>query len=274
MKLKVINTAFVFLFMAMLLTPMAFVNLSRDGVFSRQENRKLAARPEINAKNMFGNPVNFIKQLDVWFTDNIGFRKQFIKLYKKINMLDILGRYLDGPSLVLFGQQGHHFHTHYNQTLPIFQGKRWLTDETSHKLSMSLNEIKKYLDKRGIIFIVLLCVDKESIYGEYYPKGVIRGSEPNSLDVLTQYLNEHTSVDLFNIREALLAEKENYLLFPKTGDIYELCHYNKTGSFFAYRELMKHINAYFPDLKPYSIDDVNIIYRKNGSSSVSLKRKT
>jgi len=36
---------------------------------------------------------------------------------------------------------------------------------------------------------------------------------------------------------------------------------------------MNHIKIYFPYLKSYSIEDINIIYRYNGSSSVSLKKE-
>jgi len=194
-----------------------------------------------------------------------------IKLYKKTDGIFGQKYYLDGTSIVLIGKKGHHFHTHYNQLLPIYQGKRWLNDVQLYKLSIKLNEINQYLRKKNISFVFMLCADKESIYPEYYPDFVIKGPEPTSLDVVVDYLSNHTKIDFFCIKESFLQEKENHLLFPKTGNIYELCHYNETGSFFAYNELIKHISKYYPSLEPFTLDDMKIIYCINGSSSVILK---
>jgi hypothetical protein len=36
---------------------------------------------------------------------------------------------------------------------------------------------------------------------------------------------------------------------------------------------MKHINRYFPDLEPFSLEDIDIKYLINGSSNVTLKRE-
>jgi hypothetical protein len=129
------------------------------------------------------------------------------------------------------------------------------------------------LMERNISFIVMLCADKESIYPEYYPDFVIKGPEPTSLDVVVEYLSTHTNIDFFCIKERLLQEKENYLLFPKAGDRWELCHWNETGSFIAYLELMWHVNKYFPNLEPFTLEDADITYRINGSSNVTLKHE-
>jgi len=255
--------------MSALILPLAFVNWS-GGAVSKRENRVLAARPAISSA--FKAPRDFIKQFDAWFADNVGFRKKIIRLYGKLNNIS-QGYYLDGAYIVLIGKRGHHFHVADGDTLRVYQGEHWLDETQAYELSSRLQEIKRCLDGRNIPFIVMVCADKESIYPEYYPDFVIRGPGPASLDVVVEYLNEHTEVDLFCIKERLLQAKEDYLVFPKTGNIYELRHYNETGAFLAYQELMKHIGAYFPKLAPFSIDDVNIEYQDNGSSSVSLRRE-
>jgi hypothetical protein len=270
-KMRIYNGCFIAIFMAMIMLPLVFVDLKSDRV-SVTENRKLTNHPPIS--DLKNHPGDFIRGFEAWFKDSTGFRERLIKLYKKTD--GILGEnsyYLDGTSIVFVGKQGHHFHTHYNQLLPIYQGKRWLDDVQSDKLSIKLNKINEYLRERNISFVVMLCADKESIYPEYYPDFVIRGPEPSSLDVVVKYLSTHTNIDFFCIKEAFLMEKENHLLFPKTGNIYELCHYNETGSFIAYQELMKHINTYFPNLKSFSIKDVDIKYLENGSTNVILKNE-
>jgi hypothetical protein len=254
----------------MLGLPLIFIDLSSDRI-SVQENRKLVDRPRVS--DIKRHPGTFIREFDAWFKDSTGFREKLISLYKKRTVFIGQNYYLDGTSIVFIGKQGHHFHTHYNQLLPIWQGKRWLDDTQSYELSVKLNKINQYLNERNIPFIVMFCTDKESIYPEFYPDFVIKGPEPTSLDAVVDYISANTNIDFFCIKENLLREKENWLLYPKTGDIYELCHYNETGSFIACLELMGHINKYFPKLKPLTFEDVDITYHINGSSSVTLKNE-
>jgi hypothetical protein len=78
---------------------------------------------------------------------------------------------------------------------------------------------------------------------------------------------------MFSISDRpLAAQKDRYLLYPKAppGD---LTHYNEIGAFFAYRELMRHINVYFPEIVPYTPDDINIEHDENGVASVTLKEE-
>jgi hypothetical protein len=185
--------------------------------------------------------------------------------------------YTDGQYLYLIGEQGHHYFAHTGgKLIPKFQGKQFLTDNQLTNMAAKLEEIKTYLDKQGIPLIVMFCTDKESIYPEFYPKSIKRGPEPIQLDVITGYLREHTTVDVFNIRQALLAEKDNFLLYhiidamSFTGDF---AHYNEIGAFFAYRELMKHINIYLPEIIPYELNDVYISYDEKEIPSVSLKHE-
>jgi len=261
---------FNFIFVLILFLPLVFLDFSSDRI-SIMENRRLANRPFFSGLKK--DPNMFFRDFDAWFKDSTGFREKLISLYKKTDGIFIQNSYLDGTSVVFIGKQGHHFHTHYNELLPIWQGKRWLDDAQSYELSKKLNNIDQYLKEKKIPFITMSCTDKESIYPEYYPDFVIKGLEPTSLDVVVNYISTHTNIDFFCVKESLLKEKENWLLYPKTGDIYELCHYNETGSFVAYRELMRHINKYFPNLKPFTFDDVDITYLFNGSSNVTLKQE-
>jgi len=268
--MRYFERCFNFIFFLMMLLPLVFVNLSSDRV-SVLENRKLANRPAIS--DLKKHPGKFIQDFDNWFKDSTGFRERLISLYKKTNSFFGRTYYLDGTSIVFVGKQGHHFHTHYNQLLPIWQGKRWLDDTQSYEVSKKLNKINQYLKERNIPFIFMLCTDKESIYPEYYPDFVIKGQEPTSLDAVVDYISANTNIDFFCVKERLLKEKENWLLYPKIGNMQELCHNNETGSFIVYQELMNRINKYFPNIKPFTFDDVYITYLINGLSNVNLKQE-
>jgi hypothetical protein len=267
--MRILNGIFTTVFMAMLAIPLIFVDLASDRV-SVQENRMLAQHPMLaDIKN---HPATFIRGFDDWFKDSTGFREQLLEMY------NVMGKnrwfnavwYMDGQSIYLIGEEGHHYFAgEEGYLIGKFQGKQFLTDDQLTNMAGKLEEVKTYLDNKGIPLVVMFCTDKESIYPEFYPKSIKRGQEPIQLDVITGYLQEHTTVNVFNIRQALLAQKNNFMLYDvSSGD---LTHYNEVGAFFAYRELMRHINVYFPEIIPYEITDIDISYDETGTPFVSLK---
>jgi len=269
--MNILKLGFIVVFMAMLILPLVFVDLSSDRV-SVQENRMLANRPAFS--DIKNHPKKFINDFDDWYKDSTGFREQFLTLYNEVGNNKYLRgvRYTNGKNVYLVGEQGHHYYF-YGPLIKIFQGKQLLTDEKLSGMAGKLEEVKTYLESKGIPLIFMICASKESIYPEYYPKSIKRnkGEGPIQLDMITNYIKEHTSVDVFSIKNALLAEKDNYLMYPvSSGD---LGHYTEIGAFFAYRELMKHINKYFPDITPYKINDIEINYEEKEKPKVSLKQE-
>jgi hypothetical protein len=252
----------------MLALPLVFVDLSSDRV-SVLENRMLANRPPFaDIKN---HPGTFVRQFDEWFKDSTGFREKLVTLYNVVGKNEWLNgvRYTDGQYVYLVGMKGHHYFASGGELISKFQGKQFLSDEQLSGMAAKLEEVKIYLESKGIPLVVMFCADKESVYPEYYPKSIKRGPEPIQLDVITKYFQQNTNVDVFNIRQALLAEKDTNLLYVvSSGD---LSHYNEIGAFFAYCELMKHINVYFPQILPYKMDDIEIKYNENGIPNVTLK---
>ena len=258
----------------MVMFPLIFVDLSSNRV-SAKENRMLADFPQWSViKN---RPIHSIKLIDAWFKDSTGFREQLVKLYNIMDKNIWLNgiRYTDGEYVYLVGEKGHHYFAHVaGRLIPKFQGKSFLSDDQLVSMAIKLEEVKKYLQRKGIQLVVMFCADKESVYPEFYPKSIKRGSEPIQLDVITNYLLEHTSVDIFNIRQALMAEKNNYLLYylvdtkSFTG---AFAHYNEIGAFFSYQELMRHIHIYFPKIIHYSLNDIVISYNDKGIPKVTLK---
>lgn len=261
MKTTIVNRLFAAAFMLLLLAPLLFVHL-KGGEVSELENRLLASRPGL--EEMRESPSAFVRRFESWFSDNVGFRESLIRFHKALDSCAPL-QYDQERLNWLTGQQGHLFLYH---NIPVYRGKPLVSEAELGRLTDWLNETQRYLDERNIPFVTMLCTDKESIYPEYYPKAIMRGPGPSQLEVLTDYLLEHTEVDLFNIRQCLWAEKRNYLLYNKTHDF---GHYNEIGAYFAYVELQKHIQAYFPEMSPLPLDDFEITYGENGVPDITPK---
>ncbi|MDR1618230.1 MAG: hypothetical protein LBS06_04180 [Treponema sp.] len=267
MKTKSFKAAFVVTFIIMLLTPLLSTDL-RNGAVSVEENRMLADRPPLSSIN---HPRTFIKDFNKWFDDHVGFREKFISLYRIFNKLQRKGpQYREGNLTYITGKKGHHFFTGYNNEMTAkFSGKPIFSDKQLETFAQKLKTVKSFLDKEGILLIVMFCTDKESVYPEYYPESIRQGPEPIQLDFITDYLKNNASIDVFNIRRALLDQKGRYPLYPK-GPLGDLTHYNEIGAFFAYRELLEHVNVYFPEIAPLSLDDIDISCDENGTAGISL----
>jgi hypothetical protein len=224
-------------------------------------------------------PIKFGGDFDRWFKDSTGFREQLLALYNSMGKNKWLNgvRYTEGQYTYLVGEDGHHYFADVDgKLIPKFQGKQFISNEKLQKMAVKLDDVKTYLDSKGIPLVVMLCTDKESIYPEFYPKFIKRGPEPIQLDAITGYLQDNTSVDIFNIRQALLEQKNNYLLYyliDVMSFTVAFAHYNEIGAFFAYQELIKHINIHFPNIVPYELDDTDITYDEKNIPHVSLKGK-
>jgi len=256
----IVKRFFNILFITMLTLPLIFVDLSKNRV-SVKENRMLAEFPDFN--DLKHHQGQFIRDFDKWFQDSIGFRKQLLELYNVMGINTWMNTvmYREGNIVYLIGENENHFFAGENGFfIRWFQGEQIFSDEQLANMASKLEEVKVFLEGKGIPLVVMFCTLKELIYPEYYPKSIKRGHEPNQYDVIVNYLQEHTSIDVFSIKQALLAEKDNYMLYPvSSGD---LNHYTEIGAFFAYRDLMKHINVYFPDIVPIDLDDIVISYDK------------
>ena len=267
-KTKALNIIFAAIFMAALIAPMAFAD-PRGGEVSEQEKRVLAERPPM--QGLLEGPQGFIRQFDAWFTDNTGFRANMLGLFRQLDRLETQGQYADGDYIYLIGQEGHRYFAGYEGFLIYkFQGVAILGDYRLQEFTEHLDEIGLFLEENGTPFVTMFCTDKETVYPEYYPKSIKRGPDPFQIDVVTGYILENLDIDLFNTRECLVAEKENYLVYNKaSGDV---GHWNEIGAFFVYRELMKHIGAYLPGTEPMTEDDIDIAYGEDGNPVVTLRQ--
>ena len=266
--MRIQNGVSIVLFMAMSMIPLVFADMLPERV-SVRENRMLAASPVL--ADLKKGPETFIRKFDAWFKDSTGFREQLLTLYHAVEESRLLNTIwnVEGGHVFLVGEQGYRYFADQGGILiPKFQGKQFLSDEQLQNTAAKLEEVRKYLDGRGIPLAVMICPDKESVYPEFYPKLIKRGPEPDQLDVITGYLREHTGADVFSIRRALVAEKDAYPPWDKAGGLGALTHYNQIGAFFGYRELMRHINIHFPGMVPYELEDLEISYDELGENPV------
>jgi alginate O-acetyltransferase complex protein AlgJ len=108
----------------------------------------------------------------------------------------------------------------------------------------SLEEQHSWLAARGIKYAFVLAPSKCTIYPEYVPPAYFRLNEQSRADQLISYLKKHTSIDVIDLRQALIDRKGEGQLFLKTDT-----HWNKFGAMIASNAVIHHLLATFPNIK-------------------------
>lgn len=215
---------------------------------SQQENRTLAQyKPFIKAKGGFN--FEYGRDFETWFNDHFNFREVLISLNSKLNLF--LNRKLQSQT-AMQGKENWLFTTRWN-SVAMFQNKNLFTDEELVLIKDKMQALQKWSQKHNIKFYIMLIPDKESIYGEYYPDGYKKEGDTSRLQQVTKYLQENTNIKIMSIYEPLMAAKNKYTVFYKTGT-----HWNLRGAFIGYQAMMKTLRQNFPDLKMLKESDFRI----------------
>lgn len=217
----------IMLFLILLMGPLLGMDWV-GGKKSTAENRTLASFPfSINSET--GKISSTKSAVENWLSDNIGFRNEFVKLYSniKINLLGLLP-----GDKVIKGQDDWFFYTADNN-IEIATGEYPLTESDLKKIAEYQQQISDYYRSAGKKYILMLTPSKVSIYPEYLPM-YDEALEETPVDIVTEYLREHTDVAVYNSKDVLLTAKNEGVgrLYHKTDT-----HWNELGSYYVYRGL-------------------------------------
>ena len=95
--------------------------------------------------------------------------------------------------------------------------------------------------------------NKPALYPEYMPRSINRVTEQSRLQQLTDYLARESDLTFINLRNRSSTRKPKHRVFHKTDT-----HWNAYGAFTGYQELMKPIQAWFPEVKVPTLDDYEL----------------
>jgi alginate O-acetyltransferase complex protein AlgJ len=223
-------------FLAVIVTPEVMFQLSeRPGTSSMNEKRRLAVRPIFVVDSL----EIFPKKYEQFYNDNFWFRKYFIQL----NSLFTAKTYgISAIPDVLIGKQGWLYYVSKTQgnSLEDYKGLIKLDKRSLELIRENLERRTQSLKLKGIKFVVVVAPDKQSIYPENLPDNAQRKRRyPTRLDQIIKYLKGNSTVQILDVRNALLEEKKaNPLpLYKKTDS-----HWNYLGGFVAYKEIMRSIS--------------------------------
>jgi len=214
---------------------------------SQVENRNLQQLPAFSVKGLLD--AGYFRDFEKYFNDNFGFRKNFIRLNSLIGLKWIN---IEPVNDVVVGKKGWLFFSGEG-AMSEYMSRRQLNTVQLLTIKHNLEGQKKWLQDRGIYFLVVVVPDKHSVYPEFLPDGMRKMAKESDLGQLSKYLKDNSDIDLLDLRESLLDAKSNGCLYHPTDT-----HWNSLGVFYGYSEVAKYLSKRFPAIKAKSISDFRI----------------
>lgn len=117
---------------------------------------------------------------------------------------------------------------------------------------LALSEIA---EESGAQYLYVLCVDKKTIYPEYFVKGLNPSDGVSRTDVLLEEISK-TGINYLCARETLLEAKESGV--QVYNQKYDAGHWNEDGAFLVCQEIYDRLREHDPRIPMLSKEDYNI----------------
>lgn len=242
-----------------------FVGQSDAESFEQRALAELPAVPE-TAQEVRAYPLRF----EAYFNDRFGLRDRFIRWYNlaqvkwlgmPVQRGDTRGLLAGGAgnssSEVIVGRDGWLFYSG-ERVIDDYRCTRPFGEEELEAWRLALQQRHDWLAARGIRYLVVVVPNKHTIYGQYLPASVKKIGDQSRLDQLAARLQSHSTVELVDIRPALLAADGTCRTFAKTDT-----HWNEFGAYTGYTEIMKRLDGAWPGSAPLPLTDFEIVRQES-----------
>jgi len=249
---KVYHLLLAALFVGVMLFPTVDSLMGFTANMPNTERRVFAKFPDFQLR-WFGE---FIDDFDVYFKDNFGGRKLFIKGYcwVKLHIFNtspypenvILGK---DKWLFLGKSKGGTYEEHL--------GIRVLNKRQLNRMKTNVIDNKNWAEEKGMKYYLFVAPDKYSIYPEKLPENYSKKHIRHNLDRFIHFMKPDLKV--IDIREELLAKKEETLLYGYTDS-----HWTQYGAYIGYKKVINTLRKDFPGIpttspiNAFRIDTVEI----------------
>jgi alginate O-acetyltransferase complex protein AlgJ len=201
------------------------------------EKRTPATFPEIapNSKSLLALPAG----LEAYYNDHFGFRRRLIR-WEQHWKQDVF-KESSRPD-VMVGRDGWLFFT-ATRMIEHYRGVDTFTPDELQSWRSLLEKRRDWLNQRGIKYLFVITPDKHSIYPEYLPTWMPKKGPETKLDQFLAYMKAHSTVDVLDLRPALLEAKKTARTY-----LYTDTHWNSYGGFIGYQSVMRSLTRQLPEL--------------------------
>jgi alginate O-acetyltransferase complex protein AlgJ len=236
------DTLTIILFLGLLWLPSLDHFFKLDHAPPPAENRLLAKWPNLSS---LGGSRDFITGVENYFNDHFGFRKRLVRLnhHWKEQLF-----HTGGSQDAIVGREGWLFFAG-DRMLEHCTHEAVLTEQQLRDWCRLLEMRRDWLRARGIKYLFVVPPDKHTVYPEYLPAWIEISAKPTTIQQLTQYMKDHSTVEIVDLSQALIAGKEIHVDYLKTDT-----HWNRFGGFIGYRALVEALARQIPGLEAQALD--------------------
>ena len=240
-----VDVAVIVLFLTIIATPGLGLLIGVDRArISEAEMRTLAEFPAWSWQRdtMAAWPDKF----ESYFKDHFAFRNQLIHLQATVLWH---GFHTSSSDTVIAGKGDWLFYADDGGMQDYVQADTFTTDELQ-KWQRTLERIRDWLASRGTRFLFVVAPDKQMIYPELMPASLHRIHDDYRADQLVAYMRAHSTVEILDLRPALIEAKPHELLYHHYDT-----HWNDRGALIGYQQIAARLHQWFPAIQPMQRDD-------------------
>ena len=214
--------ALVAAFVTALAAPGVVMLVGLDREVPAGENRDLAPRPASPAT--VADLRAFPAAAARYFEDHFGLRARLVR-WQALLRLRLLG---SSPSPdVIVGKDGWLFYAGDGASEDMASAVPF-THAELETWRATLEHTQDWMEAHGVAYVFVLAPDKHAIYPEQLPPSIHRVGAETRSDALVNYLREHSTVPVLDLRAPLMAAKGRERIYHRTDT-----HWNDRGAFAA-----------------------------------------
>ncbi len=239
---KLGNWLFAGCFILLLMLPFGRAIKKEDKLISETEKRTLNTLPAI--PSTLAEVAEYPKDVADYYSDHFGYREKLTDHY--LNFSNWLGGSENNFHIVTQGKDGWLFfgglkgdQTITENSMRDAMNLDKYSDAELVKFAEALSKVDDFLKAQGIHFVFMVAPSKPTIYFDKLPSYIQKADPESALDQLFAYLRAHTDVHVVDVRDELMAAKDQTPLYYKQDT-----HWNLMAANHAQYKLMTELARY------------------------------
>ena len=233
------------LFLAIIATPGLGLLLGIDrSQVSEAEMRRLTEFPEWSWQR--DALATWPDRFERYFKDRFAFRNALIRLQAGVLWH---GLHTSSTDTVIAGKGDWLFYADDGGIQDYVQSEPF-SEVDLQRWQLTLERIRDWLASRGTRFLFVLAPDKQMIYPELMPASLHRLHNSYRADQLLAYMRAHSTVEILDLRPAILEAKPHELLYHRYDT-----HWNDRGALIGYQQIAMRLERWFPVIQPLQRSD-------------------
>lgn len=239
------NAVLIALFLGIIAVPGAGMLLGLDRArVSEAEMRILTEFPTWSWQR--DSLVQWPDRFQKFFNDRFAFRNQLIGLQAAV----LWHVFRTSPSETVIGGKEDWLFYADDGGLQDYVQEEAFTDAQLQKWQRTLERMRDWLASRGARFLFVVAPDKQMVYPELMPSSLKRLHGTYRADQLLAFLRAHSTIELLDLRPALIEAKPRELLYHRYDT-----HWNDRGALIASQQIAQRLARWFPAITPLRRED-------------------